>query len=89
MNRPSRRRAKAFEEKDVPLADIVGCVCVWDGRVARFGGAMPRGWINLLAYWSKHPESNFLQIPPENILRDSILCPEHVRALESQLKDFR
>jgi hypothetical protein len=31
----------------------------------------------------------FLQIPPENILRDSILCPEHVRALESQLKDFR
>jgi hypothetical protein len=89
MNRPSRRTAKVFEEKDVPLADIVGFVCAWDGCTARFGGAMPRDWTNLLAYWSQHPESNFLQIPAENISRDRVLCPDHARVLESQLKDFR
>jgi hypothetical protein len=50
---------------------------------------MPRGWLNLLAYWSKRPEPNFLQIPPRNVLRDGVLCPEHSRSLESQLKDFR
>jgi hypothetical protein len=46
-------------------------------------------WTNLLTYWSKHPESNFLQISPEDIMRDGVLCPAHGRALESQLKDFR
>jgi hypothetical protein len=58
-------------------------------RAAKFTGNMPSGWINLLAYWSMIPEMNFLQIPPEDILRDGVLCPEHARALESQLKDFR
>ena len=32
---------------------------------------MSRGWIN---HWSKHPEPNFLQIPPEDLLRDAVLC---------------
>jgi len=64
VNSPSRRMAKVFEERDVPLDDIVGCVCAWDGCKARFGGNMPRGWINLLTHWSGHPQSNFLQIPP-------------------------
>jgi hypothetical protein len=89
MNKPSRRRAKAFEEKDVPLADIVGFVCAWDGCAARFGGNMPRGWINLLAYWSKRPEMNFLKIPSQNVVRDGVLCPEHARAIQCQLKHFR
>jgi hypothetical protein len=50
---------------------------------------LPRGWINLLAYWSKRLEFNFLKIPPEDILRDAVLCPAHARALGSQFKDFR
>lgn len=54
VNRPSRRMAKVFEDKNVPIADIVGCVCAWDGCAATFSGSMPRGWINLLAYWSRH-----------------------------------
>jgi hypothetical protein len=89
MNGPLRRRAKVFEDKNVPVADIIGCRCAWERCAARFSGNMPRGWIYLLTYWSKHPESNFLQIPPEHIVRDAVLCPEHARALESQLKDFR
>jgi len=89
MNRPSPPKAKAFEEKDVPLADIVGFVCAWDGYATRFTGNMPRGWTNLLTYWSKRPEMNFSTIPPRNVVRDGVLCPEHARALESQLKDFR
>jgi hypothetical protein len=70
-------------------ADITGCVCAWHGCAARFTGNMPRGWTNLLTYWSKRPESNLLQIPPEDMLRDGVLCPEHARALESQLKNLR
>jgi hypothetical protein len=89
MNKPSHRVAKAFEDKSVPLAEITGCVCAWDGCAARFTGDMPRGWINLLAYWSKRPEMNFSTIPPQNVVRDGVLCPEHAGALESQLKDFR
>jgi hypothetical protein len=88
MNKPSRLKAKAFEENNVPLADITGCVCAWDGCTPRSGGVMPKGWINLLAYWSKRPELNFLQIPSQNVVRDGVLCPEHARALESQLRDF-
>ena len=87
--KPSCDRTKAFEDKDVPVTDVIGCVRARDGCAATFSGSMPRGWINLLAYWSKHPEPNFLQIPLENMLRDAVLCPEHARALESQLKDFR
>jgi hypothetical protein len=89
MNSPARPRSKVFEDKNVPLDDIVGCVCAWDGCTTRFGGSMPKGWINLLTYWSKRPEPNFLQIPPQDIWRDAVLCPEHARALQSHLKDFR
>ena len=44
--------------------------------------------MSLLAYWSKRPELNFLRIPPQDVSRDAVLCPEHAGVLESQLKDL-
>jgi hypothetical protein len=87
MNRHQRRKAKALEIKTMPLVEISGCMCAWDGCPATFRGDMPRGWINLLAYWSKRPELNFLTIPPQDVSRDGVLCPQHAGVFESQLKD--
>ena len=69
-------------------ADISGSMCAWDGCAATFSGDMPKGWTNLLVYWSKRPELNFLTIPPQDMLRDAVLCPEHACALECHLKDL-
>jgi hypothetical protein len=88
MNRHERRKAKVSEVRTIPLTAISGFLCAWEGCPAKFQGDMPRGWINLLAYWSKCPELNFLKIPPQDVLRDGVLCPEHARALESHLKDL-
>jgi hypothetical protein len=49
---------------------------------------MPKGWTFLLTYWSKRPEPNISKIPPQDMPRDCVLCPEHARTLESQLKDL-
>ena len=87
MNRHGRRRAKVFERKTVPLTDISGSLCAWDRCEATYSGDMPNGWIYLMTYWSKQPEQTFLKIPPQDVSRDGVLCPEHARALESQLKE--
>ena len=47
---------------------------------------MSRGWIN---HWSKHPEPNFLQIPPEDLLRDAVSCRSTRAPWEFHLKEFR
>ena len=88
MNRHERRKAKVFEVKNIPIADISGSLCAWDGCAATFSGDMPKGWTNLLVYWSKRPELNFLAIPPQDMLRDAVLCPEHACVLECHLKDL-
>jgi hypothetical protein len=31
---------------------------------------------------------NFADIPPTDLLRDAVLCPEHTQILEGQLKDL-
>jgi hypothetical protein len=48
---------------------------------------MPRGWTFLFT-WSREPRAKFLDIPEGNVVRDGVLCPAHVRALESHLKDL-
>ncbi len=35
------------------------------------------------------PRDEFFDDPSQNVVRDAALCPEHARAVESQLKDFR
>jgi hypothetical protein len=88
MNRHARRKAKVSELKTIQIADITGCICAWDGCAATFDGDMPKGWINLFAYWSPRAELAFWTIAPQHVLRDAVLCPEHTRALECQLKEL-
>ena len=59
MNRHARRKAKVFGITSIPIAEITGCICAWDGCAANFSGDMPRGWIYLLTYWSSRPELTF------------------------------
>jgi hypothetical protein len=87
MNRNQRRRAKVVTSKLMPVAEIKGARCAWGDCMASFSGDMPKGWVFLLTYWSKRPILDFSD-PNQPTMRDAVLCPEHVQALESQLKDL-
>lgn len=96
-NRHERRRTKVFEMKMVRLADIKTSICAWDGCDASCPfNDMPKGWTYLVTYWasqpmvdvSSGPQNDTLRVPLRDILRDGVLCPEHTRALEDQLKNL-
>lgn len=79
---------KRFEVKMMPpdwLAQM-GCLCAWNGCTANYKGAMPKGWVALLTYWSKRPVANPFDVPHKDMPRDCSLCPEHAAALEALLK---
>ena len=59
-----------------------------DMGATRFAGDMPRGWTFLFTYWSRTPRAKFMDIPADDVVRDGVLCPAHVRALESHLKEL-
>ena len=81
-------KTQVFERKDIPKAALMSRICAWRGCTATCKGDLPRGWVFLIAYWSKKPFTNFMDIPPKDIYRDAVLCPEHARELESHLKDL-
>jgi len=85
MNRHERRRAKVLERKNIPMEKIAGHLCAWDGCERTFQGEMPRGWSFMLLYWSKWPSLEFWDIPPNDGLRDAVLCPEHTKQLDGNL----
>jgi hypothetical protein len=89
-NRHERRKAKKFELKLISKEQLAaaGSMCAWDGCEATFKGEMPRGWTILLTYWAKRPVLDLMTLPARDWMRDGVLCPEHTRALESQLKDL-
>jgi hypothetical protein len=88
QNRHERRRTKVFARTMADAPKIRGSMCAWEGCTARFSDDMPAGWTYLFTYWSKKPRFNFFDIPASDVLRDGVLCPEHVRVLESQLKEI-
>jgi hypothetical protein len=82
-------RAAVFERRDVKLSDIRGGTCAWAGCQAHFDGHdLPPGWTVFLLYRARRPILNFLEIPPQNWLRDTTLCPEHTVLLDRQLKEL-
>ena len=88
-NRHVRRRVLVLERKIARSSKSApGGLCGWYGCNASFAGDMPRGWAFLFTYWSRKPRAKFLDIPEGNVVRDGVLCPAHVRALESHLKDL-
>ncbi len=63
-------------------------LCAWDGCAESYGGDMPSNWRSLMVYWVPQPVMDFRAIAAETWDRDAVLCPEHVRVLDSQLKDI-
>jgi hypothetical protein len=58
------------------------------GRTATFNNDMPKGWVSLLAFWSEQPVFDLRHVRDDDWVRDAVLCPQHVKALEEQLKDM-
>lgn len=94
QNRHERRKAMVFEKKMLKPSDIdkLGFVCAWDGCEASCGPPceneyIPKGWNILLLFWSDQPPVKIWEeVPPGNMLRDAMLCPEHSRAFDGLLK---
>ncbi len=67
-------------------ANKLGNMCAWVSCRAKFIGDAPEGWTWIWAYRAKQPSANFLDIPDQDVMRDCVLCPEHARTLDAQLK---
>ncbi|HTO84284.1 MAG TPA: hypothetical protein VMQ73_18815 [Methylomirabilota bacterium] len=80
--------AKVFKQKTVTFeeAQSMACICAWRGCTATFQGDMPLGWWTMLAFWSAEPIADLRSVA--NWKRDAVLCPEHARELDGQLKDI-
>jgi hypothetical protein len=87
-NRHERRKATVFEKKMIPASRLNRSICAWGGCEATCAHHnLPKGWTFLLAFWSAHPVVNIWDdVPPQDMLRDAVLCPEHTNALDRQLK---
>jgi hypothetical protein len=59
--------------------------CAWQHCLQNFRGDMPEGWIWLLTFWATRPVG-IIDPLTQPLKRDGVLCPEHARALEAQLK---
>jgi hypothetical protein len=91
MSRHERRKAaKLFELTVVRASDISGVMCAWKGcdKTCDPKDDLPAGWSALLLTRSVRHYGNLLDIPPSDCLRDSFLCPEHTRQLDSLLVDL-
>ena len=75
----------------IPIAELDAMPrgCVWHGCSEHYQGDMPRGWVSLTTYWAPQPIMNFMDIPPQDVKRDAVLCPLHTAALETFLKALR
>ena len=92
MNRHQRRKAaKTFELKKIPLNKLGGPMCAWKDCGATCkpdpNGDLPPGWSAILLTRGCRYD-HILSIPPSYCLRDAVLCPEHTRQLDLQLKDL-
>jgi hypothetical protein len=69
--------------------NISGSLCAWQDCDRVFDGRMlPEDWATLTTYRSKRPIRNFRDISAEGLLCDAVLCPEHTKQLNDQLKDI-
>jgi hypothetical protein len=89
-NRHERRRTKVFQagtltpQKAKEMLANLKRMCSWEGCEATVEGSLPKSWSNLVLYWSPMPGA-LDAIPPENWLRDAVLCPTHTQALDGRL----
>ena len=62
-------------------------LCAWAACARTFDEPMPPNWTWLVTWWAARPVGN-IDFKTQPVIRDAVLCPEHSRALEAQLKDI-
>jgi hypothetical protein len=62
--------------------------CCWNGCDKSFVGkdGTPKGWRNILRFWTRRPSLNLGDVQAGDWSRDGVLCPEHVEAMQRSLK---
>ncbi len=82
----AKQKGVSFEYvKNIPLADVIGCMCAWEGCQAGFVGditRLPPGWrLLVVAADALFERRNLLTAD-----QDSVLCPMHAAELNALLK---
>ncbi len=91
-DRHERRRAKKILTgvQRVMSSDQIAetaCGCAWIDCTASAKVPSANGWSSLILYKGE-PKTEFMEIAPEKMPRDCVLCPEHARYLDEKLLKF-
>lgn len=70
---------------EIPLNEIKGCLCAWEGCREEFDGdKLPSGWrVLVIARGPLFDTQNLI-----NADRDAVLCPKHFKQIDSLLKSI-
>lgn len=95
-NRHERRKAEATEVTETTMTtaefQALDSICIWEGcmevtHVPLKKLYLPEGWTALILFWAPEVPKNIMRdVPPENMFRDAVLCPQHTAMLQLQLK---
>lgn len=88
-NRHERRRATKIMHSEIRMVSVAELAklpsgCAWEGCGASTRNPDDHGWSKLLLYTGK-TKLEFLDIDPQFMTRDCVLCPEHARYLDENL----
>jgi hypothetical protein len=64
--------------------------CCWNGCDKTFVGkdGMPKGWQNILMFWTRKPSLDLGDVQAGDWSRDGVLCLEHAETLQGLLKSL-
>lgn len=86
-NRHERRRAaKIGSLQTVRVAELndMASNCAWSGCTCRTLDPDKAGWSKLILYRG-NTKTNFMDIAPNRLDRDAVLCPEHAKELHEKV----
>lgn len=86
-NRQERRRAaKVGSVRVVSVAELskMQSGCAWSGCMCRTSDPDKDGWSKLVLYRGR-TKLNFMDIAPDRMDRDTVLCPDHAKALHEEM----
>lgn len=86
-NRHERRRAaKVGSVHMMNTAELskMESMCSWSGCMCSTADPDKNGWSKLILYRGQ-TKLNFMDIVPDKIDRDAVLCPEHAKTLHEEV----
>lgn len=86
-NRHERRRAAKFASVQIMDAAELAKMpsgCAWSGCMCNTHDPDKDGWSKLLLYRGR-TKFNFMDIAPDLMDRDAVLCPDHAKALHEDV----